>query len=210
MEGKVLIDRRSLPRHRASDEPAFTRADLLARGWSKAAIGHILGQPDERIQRYGGGIITYFHASRVQQAESKTQHWRKSEKRAAASTKTAATRAASLLKTIEEMEVHVTVLPMRELRKRALQHFGQLAVQRGWEPPDVCDESWHQRIAVNYIRHCLTRYDSYMDSLIGKVGRQDAMKALRQRFYDAIAEHYPELAAECSRQMVGVAYSAGL
>jgi hypothetical protein len=62
------------------------------------------------------------------------------------------------------------------------------------------DPSFLQRITVNYLRHRLSRYDSELERLFGKVGVRDAYAALNLKVYSAIADAYPELADECRRQ----------
>jgi len=48
-------------------------------------------------------------------------------------------------------------------------------------------------------RH-LTRYDDALEATAGRVGRDTAVRAIRRRIFDAIAEAYPEYDAECRYQ----------
>lgn len=57
-------------------------------------------------------------------------------------------------------------------------------------PPEVV-ERW----TVNYLRHNCTDYDTVIEHLTPAQADE-----YRDRLYDAIAEAYPHLAAECERQ----------
>ena len=58
-----------------------------------------------------------------------------------------------------------------------------------------------QRITVNHLRHNLSNYDSRLEALFGKVGKQEAYQILNRKIYAKIAEEYPLLQGECERQM---------
>lgn len=57
------------------------------------------------------------------------------------------------------------------------------------------------RMAVDHLRHRLTRYDQILDELYGRTGRAAAEELLRNRVYAALSEAYPSLAQECERQL---------
>lgn len=201
-----MIDRNSLPRRRQRDGKAFTQADLLARGWSKAAIGRILGEPDEVIRRRGGGIITYYLAARVETAERERQGWRKSEKRAAAAQAAAARAAAELRAAIDALTIKLPEIPQEKIRERAIRHYnarggyifdsrtGREFYNENWTParPDS-DPDFLARITTNYVRHELVSYDDLCEQLRGKIGRQDAYAALREKVDCAAVAKYPDV-----------------
>jgi hypothetical protein len=58
-----------------------------------------------------------------------------------------------------------------------------------------------ERWKVNYLRHQLTDYDHFLDDLFGLTGKAEATRLLRIRVYAAIGKAYPDLAAECRRQL---------
>ena len=68
---------------------------------------------------------------------------------------------------------------------------------------DVVDRDpvFLDRITVNYIRHELTQYDGALVEVAGQTGIQQAVDAIRARVYEAIADAYPMLADECTRQL---------
>ncbi len=62
------------------------------------------------------------------------------------------------------------------------------------------DPDFLERIQVNFLRHELTNYDWHLGQLKGYTGVEEARGRVRERVLDAIAEAYPDLASECSRQ----------
>jgi len=66
--------------------------------------------------------------------------------------------------------------------------------------PPHCPE-FLDRITVNHLRHELSSYEAELAALFGKTGRAEATAVIRKRVYRAIADAYPELAAECGRQL---------
>jgi len=118
---------------------------------------------------------------------------------------------ADLLNRIAVMQIRVALLDKSELQKKAIASYNRRQAERsewGWrgnfeyDPahPDS-DPAFLQRITVNYIRHHLTRYDTAIDAMVGKVGKQSGVDALREKVYSVIAATYPHLAVECARQL---------
>lgn len=69
--------------------------------------------------------------------------------------------------------------------------------------PSPADRSSLDPWKVRYLRHRLSHYDQFLDSLPGHgrgSGRAEAATLLRERICAAIAEAYPPLAQECERQ----------
>ena len=62
-------------------------------------------------------------------------------------------------------------------------------------------QSFLDRISVNYVRHCLTDYDHYLSWIKGQSGEHQAIRELKRRLHEAVAEAYPWLADECDRQV---------
>lgn len=81
--------------------------------------------------------------------------------------------------------------------------YSYIASQRD-EPMDkeVYDapEEVQQRWRVNYVRHNLTKYDSDLYNMSGKVGCHEEYIRYKRAVLDEIAKVYPELAEECERQ----------
>jgi hypothetical protein len=130
-------------------------------------------------------------------------------KRRSATSATVSARKASAL--VEEMRAHsinVTVLPMEQLRARAIAHYnGRQAERAGLRANESDSQEFLQRIEVNYVRHQLTNYDSALNALFRKIAKRAAATVIRQRIFDAIATNYPQLADECRRQAQGSRHS---
>jgi len=95
--------------------------------------------------------------------------------------------------------------PPTAQHRDACAHYNALQLARGnydydQATPDS-DPAFLERIAVNYLRHELSDYEPELAKLFGQVGRADASSVVRKRVYNAIADAYPDLASECSRQL---------
>jgi len=59
------------------------------------------------------------------------------------------------------------------------------------------DASFLNRIAVNMLRHCFSNYEYELESLYGKVGKDDGYVQLKSRILEKIEEVYPYLSDAC-------------
>jgi hypothetical protein len=112
---------------------------------------------------------------------------------------------AELRAEIEARPVPVPKLGRDELLRCAIEDYnGRASARAGWNGREATadsDPAFLARIAVNYVRHSLTRYERDLDRLAGKIGRGEGERLIRRKAYAAIAEAYPHLAAECGRQL---------
>jgi hypothetical protein len=94
-------------------------------------------------------------------------------------------------------------LEMSELIRQACANYNELPKSEenygAIATPDS-NKDFLDRICVNYLRHRLTGYDSAIINE-GRIGREDAYRAVRCKVLDQIAETYPELLSECQKQM---------
>jgi hypothetical protein len=96
----------------------------------------------------------------------------------------------TFMEVYDELEkITVEIRDLNEIRK--------LAMAEAECPTDPED-----RVCVNYIRHRLSNYDQYLKERICQrtLGTDLAVRMVRRRTYEAIAEAYPQLAEECQRQ----------
>jgi hypothetical protein len=107
------------------------------------------------------------------------------------------------------MEVIVEVVPSERLFKEAIIAYNDRRRARemlygearnGGPAFEGSDPLFLQRIAVNYVRHSLTRYDAALEGTARRVGRGDAIAEIRRKVYAAIKLAYPYLAAEVDQQ----------
>ncbi|MFJ6215304.1 hypothetical protein ACIQGZ_18525 [Streptomyces sp. NPDC092296] len=211
-ESLTSADRERGERHRAY----YTLAALRARGWTPSMVRDLLGGPDAqgRSPFYGAAAPTRMYSiGRVEAAEGTEEFARAlaaAARRSAVARQAAARRRQEVLDRIAAEPVEVPTLTRDDLADQAVRHRNRRDRERAWDQPDhvprpavvaTTDPAELARWQVNYLRHRLTAYDALLDGLYGGAGRTEAAQLLRERMYDAIARAYPELAAECRRQL---------
>ena len=178
------------------------------RGWTDALIKVFLGEPD-KVGYYGRGFKRNLYSKdRVIAAEALkdfviAKEW--ASKRSLVSLKVADAQRKDQLAEIANMIVTVTKLDDEALLRYAINSYNSNLF--GHHNADTVlaaetsDKGFLERIQVNYIRHCLTKYDENLERVAGKVGIKEAIWEIRKKVYEAIAECYPKLAQECQRQL---------
>jgi hypothetical protein len=116
--------------------------------------------------------------------------------------KAAATKKQRLAEYVETVKIEVPQLSNDNLIWQACDNYNSL-------PQRERDGNWASthsnpeflaRICVNYLRHCLTHYESHLAKIAGKVGVGDAYVEIKTKVLEAIAERYVWLADECLDQ----------
>ncbi|WP_377271362.1 hypothetical protein [Peterkaempfera sp. SMS 1(5)a] len=181
-------------------------------------VRDLLGEPDAqgRSPFYGAAAPTrMFSIGRVESAEGTVEFalaLATAARRSAAAREAATRRRRAVLDRIAAEPVEVPRLSRGELAEEAVRHRNRRDRERAWDRPGhipdpavvaTVDPATLTRWQVDYLRHRLTRYDALLDGLYGGAGRTEAAQLLRARLHDAIARAYPELAAECRRQLTG-------
>ena len=195
-----------------SPDRVLTLAALRARGWSRAMIERLLGEPDRtrRNRRYRRGPRLHLYgAARVEACEATAEFAvlaGRAERRRSAALKAAQARCARLLEQVAAMPITVTALPPDELRRAAIENYnGMTRHRRKRRAGADRGRRFLARITVNYIRHRLTGYDRALAAAAGKVGVREAVALIRRRIFTEIIRVYGAhpggLAAECRRQM---------
>lgn len=127
------------------------------------------------------------------------------------------TKTDKIIEYVNNLIVEVPILSKDELIKNACNHFNyrlelkQEKYDDWWwrkgqneskedgiyEPIDFqnarpnSDPVFLTRICVNYLRHCLTRYEKELNLLFGKVGKDNAYLILKEKINEAILDTYP-------------------
>lgn len=194
----------------------ITRTTVSRRpGWTLGLVEKILGPPDEKKKVRGfSNELCLYHINRVvtaEQSEDFLADLPKRLERKASAQRAVETKTKDLLNHIATMQITVVQMPEVQLRDKAIQNYNNWQSEKAlnsWRDYDSAeparknsDPAFLQRISVNYLRHQGTRYDRAIEAMIGKVGNQEALSALRVRIYEAIATAYPGLTAECGRQL---------
>lgn len=183
----------------------LTMTALSERGWTPAMVRTLLGTPDRTRPNphyRRAAPMRLWALARVAAAEASpgfAARQAKAAARSAASSASAARKKHDLAERISAVEVRVPLLDRDELVWQACESYNSRSRGDLRATPDS-DPEFLDRICVNYLRHELTGYEAELDALYGQVGRKEARDIIRAKVYDAIADAYPDLAAECSRQ----------
>lgn len=127
-------------------------------------------------------------------------------KRSASARQAAEKRKDELIRAVESLPITVHKLSKGEVKRRAIDNYNSAERRNrgGLYASLTSDENFLERIAVNYVRHSLTPYERVMDDISGKPGFHEAYIVLKERILEKIAEAYPFLEPECSRQQVAL------
>jgi hypothetical protein len=188
-------------------------SSLKTRGWTQLMVEKFLGAPDQLAKnpRYRSAApMRLYSLARVEEAEmaegviaALAKAREKAAVRSAAARTGAATKTKNLLAMVEGLEVSMPVLPCIEIMQRAIDAYNDWAFESNFDfipATPQSDRLFLERIQVNFIRHRLTVYDRALEMLVGRAGKEAAIRALRKKIYGAIAKNYPYLEAECLRQ----------
>lgn len=185
------------------DTTAYARLrDLADRGWTPAMIRDLLGPPDLTLpnrQIPRSAPIPLFRLERVEEAEHDgdfTLRQALAELRSERARTAAARRRERILRAVTPEHLPVPTLDGHLLTARAVRHRDDESVD-----PRTADAPTLDRWKVNYLRREASRYDSFLDSLFGRVGRVEAERLMAQFIYAAIGREYPDLMPECVRQL---------
>jgi hypothetical protein len=180
------------------------KCQVKERGWTGTLIEKFLPDPDKTSVNphyRSGPPIQLYSLARIVRME-RTKRFREAIEKAAkckeASKKAVKTKTAKMEEYLSSLTINVPELTLDELQRRALDHWRSIA-RDDWEGDGGSD--WEDRIAVNYLRHEFTSYEKELEFIAGKVGRSDAYLRLFEIVLDAIADAYPHLMIECSRQI---------
>lgn len=178
-------------------------SQLAARGWTPAMIRDFLGRPDlaeEVPHRRRSAPTLLFAVPRVRAAERTAKFAQRRElavRRSQAAKEAADRRRMEMLRLMSADEVRIPSLAPHVLADRAVRH----REPRDAIDPGKVDTATLNRWKVNYLRHHLTRYDSMLEGMFGRIGRAAAERVLRRRALEAIGKTYPDLLEECQRQL---------
>lgn len=205
---------------------ALTLSDLRKRDdWNDARIEKYLGAPDFTTENSyrKNQLINWYLVSRIAKAESYKTFQKEvaatrevTRKHKASAQKAVATKRAKTERVFAErvakVRLHKGVCGLDEdaLFAKAVDHYNDIQEERSWfyddldwTPADVgtASEEFLHRIAVNYLRHAGTNYDNELEKYFSMVGGREMVARMRAYVYVLIAQEYPLLQPECSRQM---------
>ena len=190
-------------------EKYITKTELKTRGWTEEMIAGILPPPLVKPNpHYTRGKMYLWKEKDVVNGEKRQEfidHCEKRkvyQKRAEAAVRTKNEKMRTILaKAIEE--IHVKQVSFEKVTLDALRAKQYWYMATGQDDMSVqgADSRTVERWTVNYIRHRLTEYDSFLFSAKGKTGISFAYPLYRKAVLEKIAEVYPSLEEECQRQI---------
>ena len=186
----------------------------VERGWTNKLMKNFLPEPDETKlnPHYKSGppmlLFKIQTIQEIEQTESFQKAKHKTEKRKRAAQKAVEKKRDKLNDYLGTLKIEVPIYSKTNLVSLACKHYNEIQQQREAEGLATCgliatpasDPQFLRRICVNYLRHCLTSYEVYLDKISGKVGFAEGYETIRRIIFDQIAVGYPWLAEECKRQ----------
>ena len=193
----------------------ITQTELKNRGWTTKTILRFVEQPDDTKTnpRYkSASPMKLWSLIRIEEIEGSTDFQEFSlsnRKRREGTERAVQTKRKSLLEQISKISVKVPVFDKDDLIKRACKSYNKqqerFFLERGhWEwhrATNKSDKDFLDRICVNFLRHRCTKYERLLEQAVGKVGVNEAYTEISRKVFTAIRQEYPDLKAECERQM---------
>lgn len=184
------------------------------RGWTDKLIKEFLPAPDltQPNPHYKSGPrMMLFNMDRIETIEQTDKFKEQQEsasKRKEAAKKAVETKLQQLREWLNTVQIHVPVLDRAKLIKQACDHYNDMQEWREDNGRTTCgmkatadsDQKFLERICVNYLRHCLTKYEKHLDDMSGNVGFGEGYEEIRCKIFSKISENYLWLADECKRQ----------
>jgi hypothetical protein len=185
----------------------IVKAEIIkTRNWTESMIKKHLGEPDllKTNPNYKSGAqMKLFLLERVRQVENSKEFqvdFEKSKKRRIAALNMTKTKTDNLIHNINNLEIVVEKIGFYKLLKATIDHYNSRNIFSCINE-NTLDTKTKNRLMVNYIRHHLTSYESFLDDINCQVGKLKAYKTLNRKLYDKISEVYPTLKMECSNQL---------
>lgn len=205
-EGNAMTARDNAEAERP--EKMVSQSTVLELGFTKSMISTLLPEPVlKRNPHYASAppmrLWKESDVRAVMETEAFRQTLDKSLRRKKSSEKAVATKRKNAEAILDELiETLVVVrVELPELEKRTL------VAKQGWynlhDGGSIAapDAETVDRWMVNFIRHRLCRYDSGLMGIWGKVGKQELYQRFKVETLKKISITYPELRAECLRQI---------
>ena len=195
-----------------ADSNLLTQKKVIELGWTVSMIKKLLPEPiSVPNPRYCNAAPMKLWAKDVVLAEMQTERykemWGKACKRSETGKKIAAKKAGLLYEEYKNLAncLTIQVLDNDVLIQKTIKAKQSYECEIGRDftvfyASDIPKETL-ERWVVNYIRHNLVSYDSSLEVLFGRIGRQKAYEVFKIIILQRISEVYPKYAQECSRQI---------
>jgi len=192
-----------------NEEKHFTKTTLKERGWSDTLIKQLLPPPIVCENPYYRSRNMYlWKECDVAEAEKKPEFAAHLNRRSVHQKRAQAAVLTKNRKMQERLRDAIARIRVEEVDYARVVDDAVAAKQEWYDMTGQYDRSVYgadqktiERWTVNYIRHNLTAYDSFLYSAKGKTGISFAYPLYRRAVLEKIAEVYPWLYGECMRQM---------
>ena len=192
-----------------NEEKHFTKTTLKERGWSDTLIKQLLPPPIVCENPYYRSRNMYlWKECDVAEAEKKPEFEAHLNRRSVHQKRAQAAVLTKNRKMQERLRDAIARIRVEEVDYARVVDDAVDAKQNWYDMTGQYDRSVYgadqktiERWTVNYIRHNLTTYDSFLYSAKGKTGISFAYPLYRKAVLEKIAEVYPWLYGECARQM---------
>ena len=208
-----------MPEQQTITEPPkqeyISKSGLKLRGWTDVAIERFLGTHDKEAENphyKPAPPMKLYLLTRVESIEASHDYLcfkTKSKSRQESSQKALTTKRHNLLRKVAKMEIFIQRKHIEEIFEDAVESYNNFKSNMACEREDFdyvpasinSDKEFLHRITVNFLRHRCSPYETILDRISGKVGKQEAYALLNQKIFQKIAEIFPELQDECDRQL---------
>ena len=195
--------------------PMITKSRLKSeRGWTDKLIETFAPVPDltKPNPNYRSSppmlLFNLEKIERIEQTEEFKIEQARATKRKLSAKKAVKTKREQMWEWLNTVQIHVPTYEKAKLIKRACDHYNYMREEReingrstsGRMATINSEKKFIERICVNYLRHCLTKYEEYLDEMSGKVGFAEGYEEIRRKIFNKISEKYQWLEHECNRQ----------
>ena len=204
----------------------FSQSDVLRMGWTKKLIDDFLPNPilqPNPMYKRAAPMKTWQRVDvlQIMERDDFKAAFEKATKRKESARKAVLTKEVETQKAAEAFAktIDIKIIPddlliesakrnafeVRNRRSRFFKEILDIDEVISYVDYNDPDEATLKRWVVNYIRHCLTKYDHELcimqTRLEGKVGVQNTYSCFKDMLLSRIAEAYPKYQDECVRQM---------
>jgi hypothetical protein len=196
-----------------SKDSLITKTGLKARGWTDSMVERFMPVPDETREnphyRCASPMKLYClkRVARVEKTKGFLAAVEKAKKRQQVAALVVEKNREKTGDYVRQVEIVVPKFSQVSLLDKAIWHFNKRLAEREFEGREFgepasrkSDSQFLLRIAVNYLRHQMTDYESHLGQVAGRVGVGEAYYGIKKKVLEAIAAEYPWLAGECDRQ----------
>lgn len=200
---------------RFKKDTLLTKSKIKERGWTEGLIEKFLPNPDSLctnpVFKCASPMKLYYllKVEKIEKSKRFLELKNSLSSRKSGAKKAAETKRIKTQKYVDSLNIEVEKFSRHDLIENACDQYNAYkeyiqSERSEWfdfEPASSrSDQSFLNRICVNFLRHQATKYEQCLDDTKGKVGTNKAYFEIKIKVLNAIAKEYPWLEHECSRQ----------